>query len=85
MEKAVLDRIVDGKHAVLLVGEIETEKIISSSDLPEGAVEGTWLQVEFNEEELVYIEIDKEETEKRQVRIKGKMELLRERSKRKDR
>jgi hypothetical protein len=82
VEKAVVDRIVDGKHAVLLVGDQEIEKVIPSSKLPDEITEGTWIRVEFNGNDLVAIEADQEETSKTKERIKSKMELLRQRSKR---
>ncbi|MDQ0258059.1 hypothetical protein J2S74_005523 [Evansella vedderi] len=82
--KAVIDRIVDEEHAVLLVGEKETEKIIPVSHLPEGAEEGTWLTVECDGDSILSIELNQTETNNTRGRIKSKMELLRHRSKRRD-
>ena len=79
MEKAVVDRIVDKRHAVLLVGESEVEKIVSVDKLPPGAGEGTWLRVEFEGDELVAAEVDAEETARVKARITAKMERLRQR------
>ena len=79
MEKAVVDRIVDKRHAVLLVGEDEVEKIVSVDKLPPGAGEGTWLRVEFEGDELVAAEVDAEETARVEARITAKMERLRQR------
>ncbi|ERN52761.1 DUF3006 domain-containing protein [Alkalihalophilus marmarensis] len=45
---AVLDRIVDNKAAVLLVGESEKEYTIPLSDLPPGVCEGDSFEVEVN-------------------------------------
>ncbi|MFC0470452.1 DUF3006 domain-containing protein [Halalkalibacter kiskunsagensis] len=84
MEKAIVDRLVDGKHAVLLVGAKEIEKVIPSSKLPSGVTAGTVVKVEFRGDELGSIEADHEETDKTKERIKSKLELLRERSKSKD-
>jgi hypothetical protein len=83
MIKAVIDRIVDGKHAVLLVGESEEEQVVSCSLLPEGVDEGSWLNVQFEGDQVVSIEVDQDETEKRKRRIQDKMNSLRQRSKRK--
>jgi hypothetical protein len=83
MKKAVIDRIVDEKHAVLLIGENEEEKVISCSLLPEGAGEGSWLNVQFRGDQLVSIAVDQDETEERKKRIQSKMDLLRQRFKRK--
>jgi hypothetical protein len=82
MIKAVIDRIVDGKHAVLLVGENEEEKIISYSLLPKDVGEGSWLNVQFDGDTLISIKADQVETEHRKKRIQDKMNLLRKRSKR---
>lgn len=83
MNRAVIDRIVDGKYAVLLIGENEEEKIISCSLLPEGVIEGSWVKIQFEGDQLTSIEIDQQETEHRKKRIADKMNLLRQRSKRK--
>ena len=44
---AVLDRIVDGEFATLLVGPTETEIIVNIGLLPDEAQEGDWLQIGF--------------------------------------
>ena len=75
----MVDRIVDMRHAVLLVGENEVEKIVSVDKLPPGAGEGTWLRVEFEGDELVAAEVDTEETARVKARITAKMERLRQR------
>ena len=41
--RAVVDRIVDGEHAVLLVGDDEVELVVPAGRLPEGAGEGAML------------------------------------------
>ncbi|ERN52811.1 DUF3006 domain-containing protein [Alkalihalophilus marmarensis] len=79
-KKAVLDRIVDGEHAVLLVGDKEEEKIISVSQLPKEAREGAWLKItltESNEVSVVVLDVD--ETNIARSRISSKMELLKKR------
>ena len=75
----MVDRIVDKRHAVLLVGESEVEKIVSVDKLPPGAGEGTWLRVEFEGDELVTAEVDAEETARVKARITAKMGRLRQR------
>ena len=44
-DAAVVDRIEDGRHAVLLVGESEVELVVDVTLLPEGTVEGDWLRL----------------------------------------
>lgn len=43
---AVIDRIAEGK-AVLLIGSEESPVYVPVDVLPEGAKEGTWLDVDF--------------------------------------
>jgi hypothetical protein len=81
-EKAVVDRIVDGTHAVLLVGDDEVERIIPASDLPDGAHPGVWLKVRFADDELVEATLDAEETRSVQQRIAAKLAQLRQRGRR---
>lgn len=45
--RAVVDRIVDGEHAVLLVGEDEVELVVPAGRLPEGAGEGAVVTLEL--------------------------------------
>ena len=78
-EKAVIDRIEDGEHAVLLVGEDEREWVIPAGRLPSGAIAGTWLRVQIEGEELVELSVDAEETEQVRQRIADKMARLRQR------
>jgi hypothetical protein len=76
MEKAVIDRIVDGNQVVLLVGVEEREYIILSSRLPKGAKESSWLKVQIENGDIVHIELDEYETDKVKKRIADKMALL---------
>jgi predicted O-methyltransferase YrrM len=78
-EKAVIDRIVDGRHAVLLVGEAETERVVPVDQLPAGAREGAWLRVRFEGDQLVESALDPEETERARQRVGDKMAQLRAR------
>jgi hypothetical protein len=41
----VVDRIVDGRHAVLLVGPDEIELVIDVARLPAGTKEGDWFRL----------------------------------------
>lgn len=73
MQKAVIDRIEDGKHAVLLIGEDETERVLPVENLPEGVREGVWLILH----EDGSIVIDEAGTTQVKSRIQEKMALLR--------
>jgi len=41
----VVDRIVDGRHAVLLIGPDEVELVIDLALLPAGTSEGDWFRL----------------------------------------
>jgi hypothetical protein len=77
--KAVIDRVEDGKWAVLLVGRDELEKIIHVDQLPQGARAGLWLKVRLEEDRVSDIEMDEAETRAAQARVSSKLEMLRQR------
>lgn len=78
-EVAVLDRIVDGEHAVLLVGDPPERELVAPAEaLPAGARGGHWLEIELEDGDLVGAEIDHEATERAAERVREKLERLRE-------
>lgn len=79
LESAVIDRIVDGAHAVLLIGEAQTERVVPAADLPEGAAEGDWLLVRFSGGRLLEARLDPAKTEDARRRIEAKLDRLRAR------
>ena len=76
-QKAVIDRIEDGTWAVLLIGQKQIEKLVPVGQLPEGAREGTWLQVRLIEDAVEELVVDEAETETVRGRIASKLEMLR--------
>jgi hypothetical protein len=66
---AVVDRIEDGMHAVLLVGPDEVELVVDATLLPEGTVEGDWLRVGFVRDPAL--------TEERREALERRMERIR--------
>ena len=81
-QKAVIDRIVDGIHAVLIVGEAEQQYIVPADQLPKGAGAGVWLQVRFAGDTLVEADVDAEQTAQVHAGISEKMDQLRKRGRR---
>ncbi|MDX9803868.1 MAG: DUF3006 domain-containing protein [Dehalococcoidales bacterium] len=79
IEKAVIDRIEDGKTAVMLVGEKEIQYEYSADKLPEGANEGSWVKLTIEDGEITGIELDEHETAVMKNRIQSKMDMLRKR------
>jgi hypothetical protein len=68
-DAAVVDRIVDGLHAVLLIGEAEVEVHVDVALLPEGTAEGDWLRVGFS--------ADPERTAARRAAMDERMDRIR--------
>lgn len=75
-QQVVIDRFEDG-WAVLLVGENEQRLNVPRKQLPRGAREGTWLQVELAGDRLVSATIDIEATARARRRVLEKLEKLR--------
>lgn len=76
---AVLDRIVDGAYAVLLVGDAEDEAHFSLEALAPGLREGTWYRVEGPLGKGLFLTPDHERSQIMRRRIEKKLELLRSR------
>lgn len=76
IERAVVDRIVEG-HAVLLVGEAETEHTVAAADLPDGAGEGAWLLLDAGSFEVVGVDVEGEQAKR--AELSARMEGLRRR------
>ena len=74
--KAVIDRF-EGKYAVLILGEGERQLSVLRDALPRQAGEGSWLQVEIENESLISAVLDEAETDNAKQRIAEKLERLR--------
>ncbi len=66
-EQAIVDRI-EGSYAVLLVGSKKRSVYFPLQLMPKGAQKGTVLLVEFDGKELVKVNIDNREIERRNKR-----------------
>jgi hypothetical protein len=76
---ASVDRIEDGRLAVLIIGDVEQELVVPVEHLPEGVQDGDWLRVEIEDNELVHAELDIEAKKAASERIEEKMQRLRSR------
>lgn len=77
MKKAVIDRIVDQKHVVLLIGDDEKEVNVSVDILPKGAIEGSIVQVELDDcDQVTKLILDEDETKEAKDRVASMMEKL---------
>ncbi len=82
IQSAVIDRIVDGITAVLILEEGQEEFLCPALSLPEGSKEGLWLLVRIEDGELVDVEIDHERTAAMEERIRSKRAQLLQRTRR---
>ncbi|WP_169871003.1 DUF3006 domain-containing protein [Shouchella patagoniensis] len=73
--KANLDRIEDG-IATLLIGKKDDEYNLAADQLPNDALEGSWLIVEFEGNKMINIQLDVDETVGAKQRINEKKESL---------
>jgi hypothetical protein len=74
----VVDRIVDGVTAVLLVEPDDEELDLPADQLPDGAVDGTWVRLDRGTEPPRILGIDHERTEARRADIAERMQRLRQ-------
>lgn len=82
-QRAVIDRIVDERHAVLLIGKDEVEAVLPVADLPSGSRSGDWLFVTHDEGGQVRVlGKDEEATGKAEGRVASKLDELRQRGSR---
>ena len=76
---AVIDRIVDGETAVVLIeddGDIVDEYTIPVGELPTKADAGTVLEVRIESKDIVAIEVRNEETEQRKKMNQDRFDRL---------
>ena len=78
-QQAVLDRIEEDLHAVLLVGPQADERVVPAALLPADTKPGSWLRIATDEAGQMMITLDAEETERVRKRIQDKLQRLRQR------
>jgi hypothetical protein len=74
LDRAVVDRIVDDRLALLLVGPTEDALHVPVEVLPEGAGEGTWLVLDLDR---LIGGVDHQLTESRAADVHRRMERIR--------
>jgi hypothetical protein len=77
--RGVIDRFVDDKWAVILVGEEETEYNVLVEQLPMNVEESSVVQVDIVNGSVVKVALLEDETTTQQTNISKKMELLKAR------
>jgi hypothetical protein len=78
-DRAVVDRVVDGRTAVLLVGPEETEAHVDVGLLPEDVTDGTWVVVDPTASPIEVLGVDRELTRRRADDISARLERVRQR------
>ena len=76
---AVIDRIVDGETAVVLIeddGDVVDEYAIPVGELPAKADAGTVLEVRIESKDIVAIEVRNEQTEQRKKTNQDRFDRL---------
>jgi len=73
----VIDRIEDGRIAVIFLEDDLKRYDLPVSLLPAEAREGDWLRLTISDDKVIKIEINKDETDKRRKRITEKFLRLR--------
>jgi hypothetical protein len=76
-DRAVVDRIVDGRTALLLVGPTEAEAHLPVDALPEGTTEGTWVVLDLSVDPPRVIDVDEELTTARREELTRRMDRIR--------
>ena len=76
-ERAVVDRF-EGPYAVLLIGAARRPMDVLRQQLPPRIREGTWVQVQLVDDQIVAAEIDDAATEDARLRIQEKLARLRQ-------
>jgi len=74
-KSAVIDRF-EGEYAILTLDGDQRQLKCVRSLLPNGVLEGTWLQIEIEGDHVVNATIDQEKTDNTLKRIKEKLEGL---------
>ncbi|WP_062051861.1 DUF3006 domain-containing protein [Bacillus sp. JCM 19034] len=78
--RAVIDRIVNDRIAVLVAEEVNKEYSVPKEQLPEGANEGTWLSLVVEQDQVMEMAIDKNMTETMEERVKNQLSRLQQKS-----
>jgi hypothetical protein len=76
-DRAVVDRVVDGRTAVLLVGPGETEAHVDVATLPPDVGDGTWVVVDLAASPIEVLGVDRELTRRRSDDISARLERIR--------
>lgn len=78
--KGILDRIEDGRHAVILVEEEGVELVLPANRLPEGSQVNSWFTIDAENGQLA-VTLDEETSNAKSVQAEELMTRLRTKKK----
>ena len=76
MYSAYLDRFTDNNLALILVESLQKEYHVSTSSLPTGSSEGSWLLVEIREGTIISLRLDETKTSDMKTDTKNRLQRL---------
>ncbi|MDV2581992.1 DUF3006 domain-containing protein [Alkalibacillus haloalkaliphilus] len=79
--QGVLDEIVDGQTAVILIETTKQTFHLPISQLPEGSQEGIWYDISVESDQVLKLTINKEKTKEQEEAISNRLNRLRKNSK----
>jgi hypothetical protein len=79
-ETGVLDRIVDGKFAVILFENIGKEIIYPAENLPSGSSEGVFFDALIENDEITSLVINQEKTDEISSEINNRLKAIKRKS-----
>jgi len=77
LQRAIIDRIT-GEWAVLLVGDREQERRIRVDDLPDGAKEGSIVDVRVSTMKVEVVGVDDAATDEKRAEMQDRLSRLKE-------
>ncbi|GKV67282.1 MULTISPECIES: DUF3006 domain-containing protein [unclassified Sporosarcina] len=80
-EIGYIDRMEDGRFAVLLVEDTGEEFIADVTALPEGAKEGVYVTITLVDDKITELVINRQETEVMEKKIEEQLKKVKSRSK----
>lgn len=75
--KGILDRIEDGRQAVILIEEEQREIVFPADRLPPGSKVNSWFDIVLEDEEITSISLDAETAAAKERQVQGLLQRLR--------
>lgn len=76
MYEAYFDRTTDDNQALLLVEQLKKEFHVPLTLLPTNSAPGNWFQIQIENEEVTFIQVDEEKTKEMKENIQNRLARL---------